>query len=285
MIVGTDGQLGWELGRLLVQDGAQQIVALGRAALDVADRRAVERGVEKSRPEVVINCAAFTDVDGCEDERERAFLVNATGAHNVARAAHRVGAKLVHISTDYVFAGDQSAPRVETDPTVPINVYGASKLEGEQRVQEACPEHFIVRTAWLYGLHGKNFVKTMVRLGKKGEPINVVNDQHGSPTWTRDLAKQIKRLFPAAPYGTYYASSQGHCTWYEFTLEIFRQLGVKTQVSPVLSEHYVQPAGRPKNGVMDNARLKALGLDVMPPWQEGLKQFLQELSGSPLSRG
>jgi len=277
VIVGTGGQLGWELSRLLIQDNGQQVVAFGRAELDVTDRFAVERSVEKSRPEVVINCAAFTDVDGCEAERERAFLVNATGAHNVARAARKVGAKLVHISTDYVFAGNQSTPHVETDPTAPINVYGASKLEGEQRVQEACPEHFIVRTAWLYGLHGKNFVKTMVRLGRKGEPINVVNDQHGTPTWTRNLARQIKKLFPTAPYGIYHASSQGHCTWYEFTLEIFKQLGIKAQVNPVLGAHYVQPAGRPQNGVMDNARLRSLGLDVMPPWQEGLKQFLQEL--------
>jgi len=273
LVIGARGQLGSELILLLREE--HEIIPATRAECDITDLPAVLSFVRHVRPQVIINAAAYTDVDGCESNKDTAFKVNALGARNVAIAAREFGARLVHISTDYIFDGQKSDPYREYDQPNPINVYGASKLLGETFVKEQTHRFFIVRTAWLYGKTGRNFVKTMLKLAQEKEELQVVNDQWGTPTYTEDLAKQIKRLILTELYGTYHCTSQGSCTWYEFALGIFKQAGLDVKVKPVTSDEFPRPAKRPKNSVLENYMLKLQGLDIMPPWEESLERFMK----------
>jgi dTDP-4-dehydrorhamnose reductase len=273
LVIGARGQLGSELILLLREE--HEIIPATRAECDITDLPAVLSFVRHVRPQVIINTAAYTDVDGCESNKDMAFKVNALGARNVAIAAREFGARLVHISTDYIFDGQKSDPYREYDQPNPINVYGASKLLGETFVKEQTHRFFIVRTAWLYGKTGRNFVKTMLKLAQEKEELQVVNDQWGTPTYTGDLAKQIKRLILTELYGTYHCTSQGSCTWYEFALGIFKQAGLDVKVKPVTSDEFPRPAKRPKNSVLENYMLKLQGLDIMPPWEESLERFMK----------
>jgi dTDP-4-dehydrorhamnose reductase len=273
LVIGARGQLGSELILLLREE--HEIIPATRAECDITDLPAVLSFVRHVRPQVIINTAAYTDVDGCESNKDMAFKVNALGARNVAIAAREFGARLVHISTDYIFDGQKSDPYREYDQPNPINVYGASKLLGETFVKEQTHRFFIVRTAWLYGKTGRNFVKTMLRLAHERKEIQVVNDQWGTPTCAEDLARQIGKLIQTESYGTYHCTSQGSCTWFEFAQEIFRLSKLDVEVRPVTSDEFPRPAKRPKNSVLENYMLKLQGLDIMPPWEESLERFMK----------
>ncbi len=274
LITGSKGQLGSELVRLLSQ--SRRVVPMGRGEADITELESTRRFIKRHEPGCVIHAAAFTNVDDCESMQEEAFRVNALGTRNVAIAAREVEAKLFYISTDYVFDGKKETPYREYDNTNPINVYGASKLLGEKFITEQMHRFFIIRIAWLYGHEGKNFIKTVLRLAKEKEALQVVDDQRGSPTFTLDVARQIERLLPTDLYGIYHCTSQGECTWYDFASEIVGLAGLKMKVERTTSEKFPLPARRPRNSVLENYMLKLQGLDIMPSWKESLREFMKK---------
>jgi dTDP-4-dehydrorhamnose reductase len=276
LITGAAGQLGHDLLRILETTKDYKVIATGRHNLDITDYAKVKGFISDARPDIIIHAAAFTTVDQCEIQRDLAFKVNALGARNVASSARHIGAKLVYISTDYVFDGTKEGPYREFDTPNPLNVYGQSKLLGEQFVKEQTSRFFIIRTAWLYGIEGRNFVKTMLQLGSKGQELRVVNDQRGTPSCATDLAREIVQIMTTELYGTYHCTSQGECTWYDFAVEIFRCANLEVKIRPVSTEEYPRPAKRPKNSVLDNYLLRLQGLDIMPDWRDALNLFMRE---------
>lgn len=274
LVLGSEGQLGSELSRVLVD---HDLTPARHYEVDVAQLARLIDFARHARPDVIINAAGYTDVDGCETNKEKAFLVNAIGARNAAIAARKVKADLIHISTDYVFDGNKEGPYVESDSAQPLNIYGWSKLLGERMVMEQNPQTFIMRAAWLYGSAGRNFVKTMLTLARDKEEISVVNDQKGTPTFAGDMARQIKLLMDTESYGLYHCTSQGCCTWYEFAREIFRLAGIPVKVIPVTSAEYPRPAKRPATTVLDNLMLRVQGLDIMPTWKDSLAAHIEEI--------
>jgi dTDP-4-dehydrorhamnose reductase len=305
LITGAKGQLGSELVMVLGED--HEIVAASRAEFDVTNLSVTSEFVGKADPDVIIHAAAFTDVDACEDHPEKAFLVNSLGARNVAIAARETGAELFHISTDYVFDGTKGRPYVEFDAVSPLSVYGKAKVWSEAFVREQTPEHFILRTAWMYGGSGMGFFMTMLRLASEKDEISVVDDQRGTPTWSRDVVSQIQALLETKAYGTYHCTSQGACSRYEFALEIFRLAGYEVRpasdgavslmpkpespilnpsttlhpilLKPVRTSGMPRPAPRPKDSTLDNLMLRLQGLDIMPPWKEALAKYLKAVTG------
>lgn len=273
LLAGANGMLGRDMTVTLA--ARHELHPFPREALDITDFAQVWSAVAKVRPELVVNCAAYTDVDGCETERETAFRVNALGARNLAVAAHEAGAALLHMSTDYVFDGKGKTPYTEFDPPGPATFYGRSKLAGEEAVRHHCPRHYIVRSAWLYGRHGRNFVHTILRLAAERDRLEVVDDQVGNPTWTREVARAIGELIETGAYGTYHATAEGECSWYDLACEALRLRNVSTLVEPVSTERFPRPAPRPAYSSLDNLGLRALGI-AMRPWQEALADFLKE---------
>ena len=275
ILCGAKGQLGTECNGLLSQN--HSVRALGSCELDIRDGKAVFAAVEDINPDVIINCAAFTRVDACETERESAYALNVKGPENLARAAKERDALLIHISSDYVFDGKKEVPvpYLESDPTGPVSFYGRTKWEGEEAVRNECPRHMILRTAWLYGERGGNFLKTMLRLatGRPDQPIRVVNDQYGSPTWARRLAMQIGALIMSGKGGTYHATSEGWCTWYELAVFFLETMGIRREVLPISTNEYPTAARRPKNSILENSRLKEEGINVMVDWREDVMEF------------
>ena len=269
LVTGANGMLGHDVVRVAA-DMRHQVVALGREDLDVTDPGRVERVITSERPGAVINCAGWTDVDGAEESERDASLVNSQGAGFVADAANAVGAKVLYVSTDYVFDGE-GGPYGESDDPNPINAYGRTKLAGERATALVCGRSFIVRTSWLFGPHGGNFVETMLRLGEGGGPVVVVHDQVGCPTYTGHLAVGVLRLIDTASYGIHHMAGDGSCSWYEFALEIFRQAEVVTRVMASASEMMERPAKRPANSVLVSRRSAPIKL---PPWQRGLSDYL-----------
>ncbi|GIO35114.1 NAD(P)-dependent oxidoreductase [Paenibacillus albilobatus] len=256
-----------------------------RSELDITNLEQCQQVINEFQPDSIIHCAAYTAVDAAETDVDGAYKVNAVGTRNVAVAAEEVGAKLVYISTDYVFNGRSAVPYQEYDNTDPQSVYGKSKRAGEVLTQSLSSRYFIVRTSWVYGLHGNNFVKTMLRLGQEKPQLQVVHDQKGSPTYTVDLAHFLEELIHTEKYGIYHASNSGDCTWFEFTQAIFeeaRKLGFKitAQVEPCTTEQFPRPAPRPANSVMDHLSIRTNGLNDLRPWLEGLKDFLNQLKES-----
>ena len=274
-ITGAKGQLGLELQRQLKQKGIDEVIPTDYTTLDITDLEAVKRFALEHKPEVIINCAAHTAVDKCEEDVDNAYKINAIGGKNLAIAASEIGAKLVHISTDYVFDGENPMPRREDDKVSPQTIYGKSKLLGEELIKTFCKKHFIIRTAWLYG-EGNNFVRTMLKLAENHDEINVVGDQFGSPTSTKDLAKVVIELMQTEYYGTYHGTCEGECSWYDFACKIFELKDVKVKVNKVTSEEFVRPAPRPKYSVLDNFMLKLYGLNSFRTWEEALEDYLKE---------
>ncbi len=272
VITGAQGQLGTDL-RQTLRD--HQLTTLDLPTFDLTHPDCAQAIVDAA-PEVVIHAGAYTDVDGAERNPGLAMAVNAEGTERVASAAAKTGARLIYISTDYVFDGQGTRPYVETDPTNPISVYGESKLAGEQRALAGCDNTLVVRTAWLYGRHGKNFVKTMLQLAVERPCLEVVADQHGCPTFSEDLAGMIAKLVAHPVQGVLHVTNGGHCSWHEFATEIIRLSGREVPVEPITTADLPRPAKRPAYSVLSSGRLHHLGFS-MPTWQDGLQRFLNAL--------
>ncbi|HHO49177.1 MAG TPA: dTDP-4-dehydrorhamnose reductase [Desulfobacteraceae bacterium] len=274
LITGAKGQLGRDCAQVL--GAAHAVSAFGSRELDIGDRAAVT-DLMRSGFDLVLNCAAYTAVDGCETDREQCWRVNADGPGILAAACARQGSRLIHISTDYVFDGAKPPPQAytEEDPVGPLSQYGLSKLEGEQRIRERTPDHLIIRTAWLYGIGGRNFLKTMLRLavGDPKRPIRVVNDQFGSLTWTRRLAGQIRVLVDSGLTGTIHATAEGRGSWYEGARLFLEAMGVAFTIEPCTTADYPTPTRRPVNSILENGVLKKKGLNRMVPWEEDVLEF------------
>lgn len=280
LLTGARGQLGHDLVEAL---GAEEVVAVGHSELDIADRVAVSQAVRAARPDWIVNAAAFNDVDLAESARAAAFAVNADGPAYLAAAAKAVGARLVHVSTDYVFNGRKGEPYTEDDTPEPLSVYGASKRAGEVRVLDSGGRASVLRTAWLYGSHGKNFVKAILAAASSGKPLRVVADQVGSPTWTRDLAFAIRDLLATDMAGLFHVVNSGACSRYEFARAILQGGG---EVEAVKSSEMPRPAPRPANSSLRSTRWAEGGMRAMRPWQEALAEFLRdERVPAPATRG
>jgi dTDP-4-dehydrorhamnose reductase len=286
LLIGCTGQLGQELQQTLAPD--EDIIAVGRPTIDLAQPNTLLQLIGELQPQIIINAAAYTAVDKAETEPELAKAINATAPSILAQEAQKLQAFLIHISTDYVFDGRQSYPYQEIDPTNPLNVYGQSKLAGEEAIRENCDRHLILRTSWVYGIHGKsNFVKTMLRLGAEREEICVVADQIGSPTWTGDIASTIAELIPQLKSpdksGTYHYTNSGVASWYDFAVAIFeeaRHLGFPLTVQrviPITTADYPTPAQRPTYSVLSCAKISAILENPLPHWRQALRQMLAEL--------
>ena len=278
-VAGANGQLGTDLCGVLDNF---DVIPLTHADIEIADIVSVRECLLKHKPAAIINTAAYVRVDDCEDEKDRAFSVNCLGARNVAVVAQELGARLVHISTDYVFGGEvepRTSPYTEFDTPVPLSTYGRSKLAGENLARHFCLRHFIVRASGLFGVAGSsgkggNFVETMLKLARQRDELRVVDDQVFSPTYTRDLARKIVQLMTTDHYGIFHVTNKGACSWYEFTVEILRLAGIATPVVPITSDQYPQKAPRPSYSVLDNSHLRLLGMDDMRSWQEALKDYM-----------
>ncbi len=274
VVTGANGQLGKEIAK---QASGHELILTDYDTLDITNCFAIAAFMKAIKPEAVIHCAAYTNVDGAESDYDGAFRVNVVGAQNVAAGCLEAGARLVYVSTDYVFDGQKQQSYREFDPVNPQSVYGITKWQGEEMVRQILGRHYILRTAWLYG-EGNNFVRTMLSLAEKNTTLRVVNDQIGTPTSTVDLAKTIFTLLAADAYGTYHATCQGQCSWYEFACEIFRQTGKQVEVLPVTTEEFPRPAKRPARSVLDNYMLRMTVGDPMRIWQQALEEYITSLN-------
>lgn len=277
LITGCRGQLGRELCRQINEWNQVrpqfQVVATDLDSMDITDTHQVQKIVSFEKPEVIINTAAYTKVDACETDEKTAFRVNAIGARNLAVAAFSIGAKILQVSTDYVFDGTGKIPLREYDPINPLSVYGKSKALGEQLVMTTNPRHFILRTAWLYG-DGSNFVRTILKLAAEQDELRVVNDQVGTPTSTVDLAKCILALIQTEHYGIYHGTCEGECSWYEFAKRILALKGINKRVIPISTKELKQAAKRPAYSVLENFMLDLVGLNFFRTWEEALEEYL-----------
>lgn len=288
MITGCNGQLGNELIRCLKSGESEigtipaecmgaEILPVDIDTLDIADTAAVKAFVGANTPDVIINCAAMTNVDGCETDYETALKVNAVGVRNLAAAAKKAGAKFIHVSTDYVFAGNGTRPYVEWDKVEPQSAYGASKALGEKYALSFCDKTFIVRTSWLYGLVGKNFVKTVRRVIRERGGITVVNDQRGNPTNANDLAHHLLKLCVTEEYGIYHCTGEGECSWFDFACKIAEYSGFNDVVKPCTSDEYPSPTKRPAYSSLRNLALECSVGNEMRPWQDALKEYISKV--------
>ncbi len=286
LVTGCRGQLGRDLVASFSADHSVRGVDLEE--FDIRDRARTLEAIRKADPGTVLHAAAYTDVDGCKGNRELAMAVNADGAENMALACRKVGARMVYYSTDYVFDGKAGGAYTEDDQTDPQTVYGQSKLAGEQAVQNVLDDYVILRIAWLYGRHGRNFVKTMIKLGfqqlrnrqqgRKVTPLKVVDDQFGNPCWTMDIARQTRAVLSGQLTGLFHATSEGETSWYGFTQGIFATMKLDVVVEPCTSDESPRPAPRPKRSTLSNQRLNEAGLNIMPDWRSSLESFLREHS-------
>lgn len=277
LVTGAEGQLGSDLVSLLALSG-YKVIGMGRSQLDITNEKNVNEVVSLVKPKIIIHCAAFTQVDKAEAEIDIAFKINAIGTRNIATSAEKVHAKLIYISTDYVFDGNSTVPYHEFSPTAPINMYGSSKLAGEMMVRDFHSKFFIVRTSWVFGVNGANFVKTMLQLSRERDLLKVVNDQIGSPTYTIDLCKSMMQLMETDKYGIYHVTNTGSCSWFEFAKEIFRQTNIPVKLDPCTSDEFPQQAKRPKYSVLDNMGLRLHHFDPMPNWKDALMRFIARIN-------
>ena len=284
-VTGVGGQLGYDVMNELKRRGHEaigsDIIETADIPLDITDQAAVEKALRETKPDAVIHCAAWTAVDAAEDEenRQKVYAVNVTGTKNIAEACRQLDCKMLYISTDYVFNGQGTEPwQADCRDYAPLNYYGQTKLEGEKAVAETLEKFFIVRIAWVFGLNGKNFIKTMINVGKKYDTVRVVNDQIGTPTYTFDLARLLVDMAETEKYGYYHATNEGgFISWYDFCREFYRQYGLSTKVVPVTTAEYgLSKAARPFNSRLDKSKLTEMGFEPLPAWQDAVKRYLEE---------
>lgn len=282
-VTGVKGQLGYDVMHELEKRGYSDAVGVDIEEMDITDSESVDKVISSEKPDVVIHCAAWTAVDLAEDEdkKDNVHLVNAVGTENIAKVCKKLDCKMIYISTDYVFDGQGTRPWEPDDERNPLNVYGQTKYEGELAVEKLLDKYFIVRIAWVFGQNGKNFVRTMLNLGKTHDKLTVVDDQIGSPTYTPDLAKLLVDMAESDKYGIYHATNEGFCSWYEFACEIFRQASEfdnvykNVSVSPVTSDKYPSKAKRPSNSRMNKNKLTENGFEKLPVWQDALRRYIE----------
>ena len=276
IVTGCNGQLGRAVNKELEGNTGIEFVNTDVAELDITNIDKVMELAREVKPYAIINCAAHTGVDACETDRDNAYRINAIGPRNLSIAASEMGAKMIHISTDYVFDGKSSKPYIEFDRPNPQGMYGATKLAGEMMVKDFADHYFILRTAWLYG-DGKNFVKTMLRLSETNDKVKVVNDQFGSPTSTKELACAISQLLFTENYGLFHATCEGSCNWAEFAQEIFRLAGKSTKVEGITTEEYNAPAPRPAYSILENYMLKLTSGYLFADWHDAIEEYIRTL--------
>ena len=285
IVTSVGDQLGYDVINELKRRGYEaigsDITDSADIQLDITDKTAVERVLTENKPDAVIHCAAWTAVDAAEDEenKEKVYAVNVTGTRNIAEVCKKIDCKMIYISTDYVFNGQGTEPwQADCKDFAPLNYYGQTKLEGELAVAELLDKFFIVRIAWVFGLNGKNFIKTMINVGKKYDIVRVVNDQIGTPTYTYDLARLLVDMVETEKYGYYHATNEGgYISWYDFCCEFYKQYGLTTKVIPVTTEEYgLSKAARPFNSRLDKSKLTEMGFEPLPTWQDAVKRYLEE---------
>lgn len=273
-VTGVKGQLGHDVMNELAKRN-MEAVGVDIDEMNITDREQVKQVITEAAPDAVIHCAAYTAVDAAEDNIDICRRVNADGTENIATVCEALDIKMMYISTDYVFNGQGERPWEPDDEREPLNVYGQTKYEGELAVEQHVKKFFTVRIAWVFGVNGKNFIKTMLNLGKTHDHITVVDDQTGSPTYTYDLARLLVDMIQTDQYGRYHATNEGICTWYEFACEIFKQAGMDVKVTPVTSDEYPAKAKRPSNSRMKKEKLAENGFEPLPTWQDALKRYLE----------
>lgn len=281
LVTGVNGQLGYDVVKVLNERNIE-CLGIDRDELDITDKEAVNEYIIKLKPEAVIHCAAYTAVDKAEDEEAVCRKVNVDGTKNIAKACKEIDAKMIYISTDYVFSG-LGDKEFEIDGDInPHSVYGKTKYEGELEVKEILDKYFIVRISWVFGINGNNFVKTMLRLGKEKDSLNVVCDQIGSPTYTADLARILCDMVVGEKYGVYHATNEGFCSWAEFAQEIMKQSGLSCTINPIPTNEYPTKAERPLNSRMSKKALIDNGFELMPEWKDALNRYLEEINYSKM---
>ena len=285
LVIGCNGQLGYDMVSFYKTKG-YNTYGVDLPEIDITDPASVKNTINKITPDTIINCAAYTAVDECENNQKTAYSINAEGVVNIAHAAHSMNATVVHFSTDYVFDGLKGCPYIESDKTNPLSVYGKSKLEGEKQLSSITDKYFIFRIAWLYGNHGKNFVKTIYHLAlsklKKNQPLKVVNDQFGTPTYTKSICNQIDSVIRTDNFGIYHCTNEGECSWFDFANYITKHLNLNIEIIPCTTTEFPRPAPRPPYSVLENNHLKSLGLNCMPLWKEAFKTFIEEIEENGL---
>jgi len=276
MITGAKGQLGFDCTKVLGE--IHEVMGVDIDEVDITKLPDIELLVQQFSPDIIVNCAAYTRVDDCEIEKGLAWQANVTGAESLAKCVNKHGGRLIHISTDYVFDGRKKVPEpyVETDVPNPLSYYGVTKFEAEEAIKRTTDQYIIIRTAWLYGIIGHNFLKTMLKLSLRSSDnkIKVVNDQFGSPTWTYRLALQIERLMETNYRGIFHATAKGYCTWYELAVYFLKKMDVSHTVIPCTTEEYPLPAARPMNSILENRNLKEKGMDIMADWRSDVDEFV-----------
>ena len=279
LVTGVKGQLGHDVMNELAKRGHTGI-GVDVEEMDITDAKKVNEVIRASEVEAVIHCAAYTAVDAAEDQVELCRKINAEGTENIAKVCKELDIKMMYISTDYVFDGEGTRPWEPDDERHPLNVYGLTKYEGELAVEKHLDKFFTIRIAWVFGVNGKNFIKTMLKLSETHDELNVVDDQIGSPTYTYDLAVLLVDMIETEKYGRYHATNEGLCSWYEFACEIFRQAGRDVKVNPVSSDEFPTKAKRPHNSRMDKSKLTENGFTPLPAWQDALGRYLKELKNA-----
>ncbi|WP_414052810.1 dTDP-4-dehydrorhamnose reductase [Macrococcus animalis] len=277
LITGINGQLGHDVSKQLNLNKSYMILSPGREQLDLTNKKKVEEYLSSNKPDVIVHCAAYTAVDKAESEKELAFDVNVNGTKYLTEYCKENNCKIVYISTDYVFDGSGNQPFEINSPINPINYYGFTKAQGEKIIVDNLEKYFIIRISWVFGINGNNFVKTMINLSKKLATLNVINDQIGSPTYTKHLAECIQEMIDTEKYGIYHATNEGYCSWYDFAKEIFAILELDTVINPITTEEYPTDAKRPKNSRLSKVELKNNGFENLPTWQNALREYLKEL--------
>lgn len=277
LVTGVKGQLGFDVVNELKKRG-HTAVGVDIEEMDITEEESVNRVIKEASPDAVIHCAAYTAVDAAEENVELCRRVNALGTEYIARVCKELDIKMMYLSTDYVFNGQGTRPWEPDDEREPLNVYGQTKYEGELAIEKYLTKYFTIRIAWVFGVNGKNFIKTMLNLGKTHDTVSVVNDQIGSPTYTYDLARLMVDMVETERYGRYHATNEGLCSWYEFACEIFKQVGMDVTVLPVSSDQFPSKAVRPKNSRMKKDKLAENGFTLLPSWQDALSRYLKAIT-------